>query len=452
MSQEQRPKDGAVRCCIYARVSTEEQAERDLSIPFQVERCRYHAQGKGWEVVREMIDAGESARTDKRPGFQEMMAASRAREFDVILVHKLDRFARNDYDFVVYEKEMEELGITLESVSEPGDPSSPAGYISRRMMQVISSWYSKNLAVEVKKGMQQKVEKGGWPRRAPLGYVNRHDRYTSWVEVDPRMGSCISEAFREMATGRWTLVEWADHAYSLGQRTAKGNKIAKSTWSHIFHNRFYLGETYFKRTDAPIKGNHEPLADEETFVRVQEVLRAHDKYKQRTRRHKYLLRRLLYSLDADSPCWVETHPSKGISYYRTKGKSKNGNGKQVFYNSADIEGQLPAAFKAITITEDARGGLRRELQSFFAGESQADRELKRAEARLAKLKRMEKNLQRLVIEDEIPFEDFKEHRAQIESERTRLKNTVEVINSRRNLVRADFEIALELATQLDFLF
>ena len=52
------------RCCIYARVSTEEQAERDLSLPFQLERSLYHAQGNGWVVVREFVDAGESARTD----------------------------------------------------------------------------------------------------------------------------------------------------------------------------------------------------------------------------------------------------------------------------------------------------------------------------------------------------------------------------------------------------
>ncbi|MBM3143337.1 MAG: recombinase family protein, partial [Chloroflexi bacterium] len=157
------------KVAIYARVSTEEQAERDLSIPFQLERCRYHAQGKGWEVVKEFVDAGESARTDKRPEFQKMIASARAKEFDIILIHKFDRFARNDYDFITYEKELDDLGIVVESVSEPGDASTPAGYISRRMMQVISSWYSKNLAVEVKKGLIRKVETGGWPKQAPFG-------------------------------------------------------------------------------------------------------------------------------------------------------------------------------------------------------------------------------------------------------------------------------------------
>ncbi len=63
-------------------------------------------QATSWQVTSKFVDAGESARTDKRPDFQKMISAARAKEFDVILVHKFDRFARNDYDFVVYEKEL----------------------------------------------------------------------------------------------------------------------------------------------------------------------------------------------------------------------------------------------------------------------------------------------------------------------------------------------------------
>ncbi|HIE17806.1 MAG TPA: recombinase family protein, partial [Dehalococcoidia bacterium] len=152
-------------------------------------------------------------------------------------------FARNDYDFIIYEKELEDLGITIESISEPGDASTPAGYIGRRMMQVISTWYSKNLAIEVKKEMQKKVENGGWPKQAPFGYVNRRDKNHAWVEVDPKNGPFVTEAFKEFATGKWTLESWAEHAYSLGYRSRKGNCIGRSKWSDIFHHRFYLGET-----------------------------------------------------------------------------------------------------------------------------------------------------------------------------------------------------------------
>jgi len=440
--------DRQVRCCIYASVSTEEQAERDLSIPFQLERCRYHAQGNGWEMVREFVDAGESARTDKRHEFQKMIASARAKEFDVILVHKFDRFARNDYDFVVYEKELEELGIILESVSEPGDASTPAGYIGRRMMQIISTWYSKNLAVETRKGLKKQVEKGGWPKLAPPGYINSHDKSSAWIEVDPQMGPFITRAFLEMSTGKWTLREWANHAYSMGYRSRKGFRIALSTWGYIFHNRFYLGETWLRKEDIPTKGNHEPLTDEATFARVQEVLKAHHNYKQRPQRHKYLLQRLLYSEDTGTTCYAETHPRKKISYYRTKGKI---NGSQVFYNSRDIEEQLPAILTAVKIDEQARVQLKQDLNSWFAAESRGS-ELLQAQTRMAKLERIEKNLQRLVIEEEISFKDFKEHRARIETERANLKTLVNTISNDQSIIKADFEIALQLASDLDFLF
>ena len=400
-------------------------------------------------MVKEFVDAGESARTDKRPQFQQMITAARAKEFDVILVHKFDRFARNDYDFIVYEKELEDLGITVESISEPGDASTPAGYIGRRMMQVISTWYSKNLAMETKKGIQKKVENGGWPRQAPLGYVNRRDKHSAWVEVHPQIGNQIAEAFKEMASGSWTLKEWADHAYSIGYRSRKGQKIAVSTWSHIFNNRFYIGEVYLRKGDMPVKGIHQPLVEPDTFALVREVLRKHDNYKQRTQRHRYLLQGLAYSEEADSPCWVETHPRKGISYYRSKGKV---NGEQLFYNINDIDPQVTEAMNNITISDESAAFLEKELAGWFDAEGNGDDELKRAEARLIKLGRMEKNLQRLAIEEGISFRDFREHRSEIEAERAKLNDAIETIKARRNLVKADFEIALNLAKQVGFLF
>ena len=438
-----------VKCCIYARVSTEEQAERDLSLPFQLERCRYHAQGNGWVVVREFVDAGESARTDKRPEFQKMIASARAKEFEVMLVHKFDRFARNDYDFVVYEKELEELGISLESVSEPGDASTPAGYIGRRMMQVISTWYSKNLAVETKKGMQKMVENGGWPKPAPLGYTNKRDRKGAWIEADPEYGPRITKAFTEMASGKWTLENWADQAYSLGYRNRKSGRIRRQNWSRIFHNRLYLGETWLRGGDVPVQGKHEPLVDRNTFSTVQEILKARNKKRQNVRRNKYLLRGLVYSLDADSICWAETHPSRGISYYRSQAAV---NGSQLYYNTDQVDSQLRDIVSQITISDSVSHKLNKGLMERFDDEEKGNMELEQTRLRLSKLKRMEKNLQQLALEEEISIDDFKEHRAKIEAERARLQNALDFMEQRQHLVIADFEIALQLATELDFLF
>jgi hypothetical protein len=110
--------------------------------------------------------------------------------------------------------------------------------------------------------------------------------------------------------------------------------------------------------DISIKGNNSPLVDEVTFSQVQEVLKGHDKYKQHTQHYKYLLRGLVYSVEADSSCWSETHQRKGISYYRSRLK---GNQSHVFYNTWVVEEQLPDIFRGITINEDVRQEIRQSL-------------------------------------------------------------------------------------------
>ncbi|MBC8477836.1 MAG: recombinase family protein, partial [Dehalococcoidia bacterium] len=396
--QEQAPNK-QLRCCIYARVSSDEQAGRNFSVPAQVESCRYHAQGKGWTVVVEYHDGFESARPGKiRPTFEKMMAAARRKEFDIILVHKLDRFARDDYEHVVSERELEKLGVRLESVSEPLDVTSPAGYLSRRIMQVISSWYIKNLAAEARKGMKQKVAQGGWPWLAPVGYVNRKDKTSTWVEVDPKLGPVIAEAFREMTTGKYTLDEWTAHAFTMGHRSRAGGKLSRSRWHDIFHNRFYMGKTGWGRYGGEERdGNHPALVDPVTFAQVQDVLAKHDHHKKRTQRHQYLLRGLLYSLDADSPCLVTTQPSKGISYYRSKARV---DGSQVYYNCANIDGQVADLIRSVTVEQESRPRLEAALRQWLADMGREDEgsELSRAHQRLESLAAKRKNVNRMAAE------------------------------------------------------
>ncbi|MBI4303777.1 MAG: hypothetical protein HY665_05520 [Chloroflexi bacterium] len=114
--------------------------------------------------------------------------------------------------------------------------------------------------------------------------------------------------------------------------------------------------------------------------------------------------------------------------------------------------KLKKGNRVLTITEDKRQILREELSHFFIEEVEGDGQLKTAEARLVKLERMEKNLQRLYVEEEISLADFKENRAQIEAERSRLRTTVDGIRQRQHLIKADFEVALELATQFEFIY
>ena len=89
------------RVAIYARCSADKQAERDLSIPAQLDACRAGAAQRGWEVVAEYVDAAESATTDDRPQFREMIAAAKQKPapFETIVVWKFSRFSRNQEGF-----------------------------------------------------------------------------------------------------------------------------------------------------------------------------------------------------------------------------------------------------------------------------------------------------------------------------------------------------------------
>jgi DNA invertase Pin-like site-specific DNA recombinase len=103
-----------MNCVIYARVSTEQQAERDLSIPAQIQTMHEYAKRQGWNVVEEFVEPGVSGRTAQRPVLQAML--NRCREqprVDAVLVHKLDRFARSVYDHATIKFYLKQHGIRL---------------------------------------------------------------------------------------------------------------------------------------------------------------------------------------------------------------------------------------------------------------------------------------------------------------------------------------------------
>ena len=119
-------KWNGMKMAIYARVSSEKQAEKDLSIPAQLKALRRYALERGWEIVSEYVDEAKSARSASRPAFQEMIAAAKKKDrpFDSILVWKLSRFARNREDSIMYKSLLRKRGISVISINEQIDDSA----------------------------------------------------------------------------------------------------------------------------------------------------------------------------------------------------------------------------------------------------------------------------------------------------------------------------------------
>ena len=138
-----------MKAVIYARYSSDNQSEE--SIQAQLRACDEYAKRNNITIVNTYIDRAQSARSDKRDNFQKMIRDSEKRSFDVVIVHKLDRFSRDRYDHAIYRKKLRDNGIRLISVLENLD-DSPESVVLESVLEGFSEYYSKNLARETGRG------------------------------------------------------------------------------------------------------------------------------------------------------------------------------------------------------------------------------------------------------------------------------------------------------------
>src|SRR5260370_41565686 len=127
--QPQKKSKQIIRAVIYARVSTQEQAQKKTSIPDQVQECGKIIGHKGWSFIQEYKDEGVSGHlTEERHGLQSMLRDARQHKFDLIVVKDFDRFARNKDAAGIVRQELKGLGIQTYSVNTPVDPKPPGEY------------------------------------------------------------------------------------------------------------------------------------------------------------------------------------------------------------------------------------------------------------------------------------------------------------------------------------
>ncbi len=231
---------------IYARVSSERQAEKDLSIPAQLKALCNYATQHGFQVVREFIDEAETGRTTDRPAFREMISLARLKTppFQSILVWKLSRFARNREDSIIYKSILRKKGIQVISINEPID-DSPAGRMLEGMIEVVDEFYSANLAQEVSRGMRECASRGfftgGHP---PDGYeiqkVMEGNSERSTLVPNPTRSPIIQRIFTECDAGKGQKTI-AQDLNRDEYRTANGSKWSKNNIQSILKNETYTG-------------------------------------------------------------------------------------------------------------------------------------------------------------------------------------------------------------------
>lgn len=272
---------------IYARYSSDSQ--REESIDGQLRECKAYAEKNGIQIMDTYIDRALSAKTDNRPRFQQMIKDSSSKNFEVILVWKLDRFARNRYDSAHYKNMLRKNGVKVVSITETISQGAE-GILLESLLEGMAEYYSVELAEKVTRGMMENALKckynGG---TLPIGYkVDEEQNY----EIDEVTAPAVVLAFKSYADGM-SMQQIANMLNYQGVRTHKKTMLDVDIVARMLHNRKYIGEYKFKDVVTP--GGIPAIVDKELFELVQEKMKQN---KKAPAKHKaedeYLLTTKLY--------------------------------------------------------------------------------------------------------------------------------------------------------------
>ncbi len=254
------------KAVIYARFSSENQ--RDESIDAQIRAIQEYAKRNDIEIIEIYTDRARSATSDKRPDFQRMVKDSEKENFDMVIVHKLDRFSRDKYDSVYYKKRFLKNGVKVVSVMERLD-DSPESIILESVLEGMADYYSKNLAREVMKGMKETALQckhiGGAP---PLGYVV--DKETRHYVIDEHEAEAVKIMFEKYLEGD-TIPAIITELNERGYKTKKGSEFGLNSVRSILKNEKYCGTFVFNKTsskDAFGRRNGNKTKNENDIIKI----------------------------------------------------------------------------------------------------------------------------------------------------------------------------------------
>lgn len=325
-----------LKAAAYARFSSDHQ--REESIEAQQRAINEFAAKNGIEIVAEYVDRAYSARSDQRPEFQQMIHDAKAGRFELVLVHKLDRFSRDRYDSAHYRHELKKHGVTVRSVIENLD-DSPESVILQSVIEGMNEYYSRNLARETMKGLKENAysgkHTGGMP---PLGY--RVNPETTRIEIDENEAEAVRLIF-QMADEGNKYPAILGELKARGFRTKTGRQFTSTGIHDILKNRKYIGICiYNRRVSQSVANNsrrfkdesewiisddvYPPLVTREQFNRIQEKMKSRSISGQAHPKEVYLLSGKIHcGLCGRAYCGERKINGKGIVSYSYFCNSRN---------------------------------------------------------------------------------------------------------------------------------
>jgi DNA invertase Pin-like site-specific DNA recombinase len=300
----------------YIRVSTVKQGELGSSLQEQKSAIEAYAARHNL-VIGEWFEEMETAAKVGRRMFNRMLADLERGKAAGLIIHKIDRSARNLKDWARL-GDLIDQGLQIHFAHEAIDLASRGGRLSADIQAVVAADYIRNHRQEVRKGIYGRLKQGLYPLPAPRGYLDRGKGKPK--EIDPIAGPLVRQAFDLYASGTYTLQTLRKEMHQRGLRGRTGKPLGLEALSVLLRNPFYCGLIRINRTGQSFEGIHQSIVPKATFDRVQAVMSG--RVFARPQKHIHLFRRMIRCAECGYSLIGETR--KGHVYYRCHSTSCRG--------------------------------------------------------------------------------------------------------------------------------
>jgi DNA invertase Pin-like site-specific DNA recombinase len=410
----------------YIRVSTKKQGN-GASLAEQRSAITAFAHRNGLEITKWFSEKRTAAKAGRRE-FAELLRELKKGRASGVIIHKVDRSARNGRDWVEI-GDLVDQGIEVRFAHDDLDIRTRGGRLTADIQAVIAADFIRNNREEVKKCMYGWLKQGYYPWPAPPGYLNQGKRRLK--AVDPIRGPLVARAFELYASGYHSIETLAAEMARQGLTTRNARPLARDAISKMLRNPFYVGTIRIQKTGAIFDGRHTPIVTKKLFDKVQAVLAG--RVYPRTEEREFRFRRLIRC--ATCPRTLTGEIQRGHTYYRCHSSTC----RRVSLNETTIDDVILSKLALLEFDvremEDVRDVVAFLIDSELRTEESRQQHIERDLAKIAE--RLDR-LTDAMVDGLIDKETFNERKASLIEER-----------QRRSEARSDDQPALFWTSVLD---
>tara|TARA_R110002074_G_scaffold104113_5_gene224737 strand:+ start:2559 stop:4040 length:1482 start_codon:yes stop_codon:yes gene_type:complete len=422
-------------CFGYIRVSTARQGD-GASLEAQRDAITGFASQNNL-IITKWFEELETASKTGRPLFDGMLRSLRGGEAEGLVIHRIDRSSRNYSDWARLD-EISRMGVKIFFAADSLDFDSRGGRLLADIQMALAADYSRNLSLEVKKGIYGRVKHGIFPFRAPLGYLDNGGG--NLKTIDPKKGPLVKLAFELYGSGEYSITSLTEEMASRGLKGLADRPVVRRNIETMLRNPFYIGKMLV--CEKLYQGGHEALITTAQFQQVKAVKK--NRIQKRSTKHALLFRSLVHCAECRRTLTGERQ--KTHIYYRCH----TANCSSGTIREDRMEAQLVHKLRRLQISPDDQEEVRARLKTWLSdtGTDEIETSLR---LRVADTRSRQERLTDLLVDGNISQADFDLRKQNTEFELQMLRDEIKKLETQQK-AEDDLDNFLITATNMGAVF